>query len=32
VRFAPHPSERLVKHELERGRADFRENTVDLKA
>jgi crotonobetaine/carnitine-CoA ligase len=29
----PHtPSERIAKHELEGGRADFRDNTVDLKA
>jgi carnitine-CoA ligase len=29
----PHtPSERIAKHELEEGRADFRDNTVDLKA
>ena len=28
----PHtPSERVAKHELEQGRADFRDNTVDLK-
>lgn len=28
----PHtPSERVAKHELERGCADFRENTIDLK-
>jgi crotonobetaine/carnitine-CoA ligase len=29
----PHtPSERIAKHELEEGRADFRDNTFDLKA
>jgi carnitine-CoA ligase len=29
----PHtPSERIAKHELEEGRADFKDNTVDLKA